>query len=120
MTLYNDPTIAVQRTELNTRTIMTNTTGIGTIGNGRKVVTTAGTAVTLGSSTTIRYVVIAAEADNTGVIAVGGATVVAALATRQGVFLNASDVIGFPIDNLADVYIDSTVNGDGVTFTYFA
>ena len=91
---------------------------ISSIADNRKVVTTAGTAVALAASTTCKYVVIAAEADNTGVIAVGGSTVVATLATRRGIPLNAGEKIGFPIDNLADVYIDSTVNGDGVTFTY--
>jgi len=32
--------------------------------------------------------------------------------------LNAGDSIVIPIDNLSDVYIDSTVSGEGVTFTY--
>ena len=94
--------------------------GAEAIGDGRKVVTTAATAEALASSTTVRYVVITAESDNTGTIAVGGATVVAALSTRRGIPLTAGESIGFPIDNLADVYIDSTVNGDGVTFIYLS
>jgi hypothetical protein len=127
MTLYNDPTIAVQRTELNTRnsstylgTIATNTTNIATIGDGRKVVASAGTRETLAASTACKYVVITAEADNTGAIVVGAVTCVATLATRRGYLLNAGEGIGFPIDNLADVYLDSTVTGDGVTFIYMA
>lgn len=88
------------------------------IGDGRKVVTTAGTRVTLAASTAAKQVIITAETDNTGLIVVGGTTVVASLATRQGVPLNAGDTIALEIDNLNDVNLDSTVNGDGVTFTY--
>ena len=91
----------------------------GTIGDNRKVVTTAGTAVALASTTAIKRVYIQAETDNTGVIVVGASTVVASLSTRRGIALNAGDVLTLDIDDLADVYIDSTVNGDGVTFTYY-
>jgi len=90
-----------------------------TIADGRRVVTTAGTRVALAAaSTPCKFVVITAETDNTGNITVGSSTVVAALATRQGIPLAADDSIGFPIDNLTDVYLDSTINGDGVTFVY--
>lgn len=92
----------------------------GTIGDGRKVVTTAGTAVALATTTAIKRVYIQAETDNTGVIVVGASTVVASLATRRGVALNAGDTLTLDIDDIADVFIDSTVNGDGVTFTYYA
>lgn len=98
------------------QTVSANTT----IGDGRKVVTTAGTRVTLASSTACKQVAITAETDNTGIVVVGGSTVVAALATRQGVPLYAGDSITLDLDNLADIYIDSTVNGDGVTYVYFA
>lgn len=91
------------------------TTGIA---NGRKVTVSAGTAVALASSTSAKWVVITAETDNTGYVVVGGSGVIAALATRQGVPLMAGDSVALPIDNLADVYIDSLVSGDGVTFTY--
>lgn len=92
------------------------TTGIA---NGRKVTVSAGTAVALATSTTAKWVTVQAETDNTGIVVVGGSGVVAALATRQGIALYAGDSYGpIPIDNLADVYIDTTVSGDGVTFTY--
>lgn len=91
------------------------TTGLNT---GRKVVTTAGTAVAIASSTTCKWVAITAETDNTGYIVVGDSGVIASLSTREGVPLNAGDSIVIPIDNLSDVYIDSTVSGEGVTFTY--
>ena len=92
---------------------------ITSIGDGRKVVAAAGTRLALATSTACKGVIINAETDNTGLIVVGGATVVAALATRQGTPLQAGDSIVLEIDDLADVYIDSTVTGDGVTFTYF-
>lgn len=87
--------------------------------DGRKVVTTAGTAVALGTTTAIKKIYVQAETDNTGVIVIGNSTVVASLATRRGIALNAGDTIEIDIYDLADLYIDSTVNGDGVTFTYF-
>ncbi len=89
-----------------------------TIGDVRAVVTTAGTRVDLASSTASRVVVITAETDNTGTIVVGGSTVVAVLATRRGTPLSPGDSVSINIDNLSDVKLDSTVSGDGVTFTY--
>ena len=89
-----------------------------TIGDNRKVVTTAGTRVALAASTLVKTVIITAETDNTGDVVVGGATVEAALATRQGTPLDPGDSIILNIDDLADIYLDSAVSGDGVTFTY--
>lgn len=90
-----------------------------TVGDGRKVVTTAGTREQLGSVTTCRRIIIVAETDNTGTIVVGGASCVAALATRRGVPLEAGDSIEVFVQELADIYLDSTVSGDGVTYLYF-
>jgi len=92
-----------------------NITGIG---DGRKVVTTAATRVTLASSTTAKVVIITAETDNTDYIVVGGSTVVAALATRKGTPLNPGDSVTLEVDDLADVYLDAMVSGEGCTFTY--
>jgi len=91
------------------------TTGIG---HGVKIVTTAGTDVVLAESTAAKWVTIQAQTDNTGLIAVGGSGVDATEATGTGVALAAGESITLPIDNLADIYIDSTVNGEGVRFTY--
>lgn len=87
-------------------------------GDGRKVVTTAGTRVVLAASTPCKWVKVTAETDNTGVIVLGLSTVVAALATRRGTPLYAGDTAVMPIDDLANAYIDSTVSTDGVTFVY--
>ena len=92
---------------------------ISTIGDGRKVVAAAGTAEALAASTACEKVDIQAELDNTGVIVVGGSTVVATAATRRGIALRAGDSYCLEVDNLADVYIDAEVNGEGVTYTYF-
>lgn len=92
--------------------------GVTGIGDGRKVVTTAGTRVTLAAATTAKWAVITAETDNTGVIVVGGTGVVAALATRQGTPLYAGESVTLPCDDLNDINLDSTVSGDGVTFLY--
>ena len=89
------------------------------IADGRKTVTTAGTRVTLASSTACKQVIITAETDNTGYVVVGGSTVVAALATRSGTPLNPGDSIAIEISNLSNVYLDAVVSTDGVTYTYF-
>lgn len=85
--------------------------------DGRKTVTAAGTAERLVSSTTpAAGVIITAETNNTGVMTVGDSTVVAAVGTRRGTPLYAGESVSFPISDLYDVYLDTTVNGDGVTF----
>lgn len=91
------------------------------IGDGRTVVTTAGTRVQLSTlSVPCNKVEIIAETDNTGVIVVGGTTVVAILATRRGVPLNAGDVHTITdVDNLNKIWIDATVNLEGVSYEYF-
>lgn len=91
------------------------TTGIG---HGVTTVTTAGTDVALAASTAAKWVIVQAQTDNTGLIAVGATGVDATVATGNGVLLAAGQVVVLPIDNLADVFIDSTVNGDGVRYTY--
>lgn len=93
-----------------------DTTGIG---HGIKTVTTAGTDVRLVSQITwAKWVTIQAQTDNTGSIAVGGSGVDATVATGTGVLLSAGEMITIPCEDLYDIYIDSTVNGDGVRFTY--
>ena len=90
-----------------------------TIGHGVKTVATAGTDEALAGSTACKKVVIQAQTDNTGVIAVGASGVDATVATGTGVLLEAGDILELDIANLASVYIDATIDGDGVRFTYF-
>ena len=88
------------------------------IGDGVTTVTTAGTDVVLAGSTAAKIVIIQAQTDNTSVIAVGATGVDATVATGTGIILYPGETITLPIDNLADVYIDSLVNGEGVRYLY--
>jgi len=90
------------------------------IGDGRETVDAAGTAQAIvTSSTAAKYVKITAETDNTDIIAVGGSTVVESDSTRRGMPLYAGDSTPWiPCDDLADIYIDAAVTGEGVTFIY--
>jgi len=92
---------------------------ITALGHGVKTVTSAGTDLALASSTACKRVVIQAQTDNTGLIAVGATGVDATEATGTGIILYAGDTITIETDNLADIFIDSTVNGEGVRFTYY-
>jgi 2-succinyl-5-enolpyruvyl-6-hydroxy-3-cyclohexene-1-carboxylate synthase len=91
---------------------------MSSIGHGVKTVTTAGTDVVLASSTKVSWVIVQAQTDNTGMIAVGSSGVDATVATGTGVALEAGEMVSFPIDDLAEVYVDSTVNGDGVRYMW--
>jgi hypothetical protein len=88
--------------------------------DGNKLVTTAGTAVVLAASTLAKWVTIQAYRSNTGYVAVGGSTVLASatVGTGRGISLAASESVTLPIANLNTVYVDSTVNGEGVRYTY--
>jgi len=88
------------------------------LGHGVTTVTTAGTDVVLAASTACKWVIIQAQTDNTNKIAVGAIGVDATIATGTGVVLDPGDSITLLVDNLADVYIDSLVNGEGVRYTY--
>lgn len=84
-----------------------------TIYNGKKTVTTAGTRVTLASSQAILSgVTIKALAANTGTIYVGDGSVT----STTGYALAPGDSVFMEIANLATVNLDSSVNGEGVTY----
>lgn len=92
---------------------------VGSLGQGRKTVAETGKAVQLTTTTTqCNWVVVTAETDNTGIITVGGKGVKAKLEEREGLPLEKGDSITIPVGDLTQVYIDTTVNGDGVTFMY--
>lgn len=101
--------------------IYVSSSGVATsIGDGRQIVTTAGTRVALAASTAVKEVTITAETDNTDLVVVGGATVVAALATRRGTPLFPGDSTTIAADNLAEVYIDAMISTEGCTYSYLA
>ena len=90
----------------------------GTIGDGRQVVPTPGTAVALAASTPIKVVTISAETNNTNPVTVGSSTVVGAEATRRGTPLYAGDSVTVEASNLDEVFIDAITATEGVTYTY--
>ena len=93
--------------------------GVTGIGHGTKVVTTAGTDVALAATTAAKYVMIQAQTDNTNAIAVGGSGVDAVVATGTGLLLYAGEWSPWiPCDNLADIFIDSLADGEGVRYIY--
>lgn len=80
--------------------------------NGKTTVTTAGTRVVLAASTTSKSVTIKALSTNTGFIYVGNSTV----SSTNGFQLLASDSVSMDISNLNTINIDSSVNGEGVSY----
>ena len=91
---------------------------IAGIGDGVKTVASAGTAEALSTTQNAKWVTIQAQTDNTGVIAVGGSGVLATVATGTGVALAAGESFTIPANDLKNIYIDATVSGDGVRYTY--
>ena len=84
-----------------------------TLRNGQKYVTTAGTQVALASSTAIYHsVTIMAQAGNSGNIYIGDSSV----SSSNGYILDAGDTIEIQIANLSTIYVDSSVNGEGVSY----
>ena len=93
-------------------------TPVASMVDGRKVVASAGTAeaVTAASEPFVDCDV-QAEEDNTGDVVIGSSTVVANLATRRGTLLTPSSNYHFAKSNdLANIFIDVEISGDGVIF----
>lgn len=97
-----------------TGTVSTSESAPTTVGNGKKTVATAGTRVTLSSSTICKSVTIKALIANTGTIYIGDTSV----AASNGFALLAGESISLDIANLTTVNLDSSVNGEGVTYVY--
>ena len=90
--------------------------GFSELNGGIETVDAAGTAQVLASSTKCKRVSVKAELDNTGNIFVGGSDV--DKTTKNGIILDAGEAWIFYVDNLAKIYIDASVTGDGVHYTY--
>lgn len=92
----------------------------GTIGNGAtKTVAAAATPEQLtGSSTPCRAVYLRAPASNTGVVGWGGSGI--AGSGGNGPQLGPGDEVWIPIDNANKIYLSSSVNGEGVKWSYVA
>jgi anti-sigma factor RsiW len=88
-----------------------------TIISGRKTIATAGVRETLvASSTPAKQIVITALNSNTGEIWVGDNTVSGDAGSQKGNPLFAGESIVLEINDAQKVYLDATVNGEGVTF----
>lgn len=79
---------------------------------GKTTVTTAGTRVVLASTQAITSVTVKALAANTGTIYVGNVGV----SSANGFQLAAKESVSLDITDLATLYIDSSVSGEGVTY----
>lgn len=77
--------------------------------------TNAGTAIQLAVDQACREVRVTAKPANTGDVYVGGSTVAAA---SNGGTLGAGDAIVLAVSNLNLVWIDVSVNGEGVDYLY--
>ena len=85
------------------------------IGDGSKVVTSAGTRETLSDNVTACWkVLITAKRGNTNRVWVGGATV----AVDRGKPLVPLQQIWLEVDDLKKIYIDVDTNGEGVDYLY--
>ena len=89
-------------------------TGHSSIASGQN--DTVGTsAEVLTSSTACKHVDLMAAVANTGIIYVGGSGVTAA----TGIALYPGDVYSVDIDDLNDVYVIATVDGENIQYTYY-
>ena len=84
------------------------------VGSGQKTVATAGTAVSLSSTTAVTGVSVKALRGNTGNIYIGDSSV----DSTNGLVLERGASVDISIDDIADVYIDSDNNGEGVSFIF--
>ena len=83
------------------------------ITDGVKTVATAGTQETLVSgSTPCNEVIIQALATNASDVFIGGSTI----AAGRGVALGAGEVLTLGLDDAFKVWVDVTVNGQGVSY----
>ena len=89
--------------------------GHSTIGHGNNTAVSNSTAEVLTTSTACKHIDIMAAIANTGIIYVGGNGVTAA----TGVALYAGDVYSVDMDNLNDVYVISSVDGEDVQWVYY-
>lgn len=89
------------------------------IGDGLQLIAASGTAEALGSSTPCRLVVVSARPENTDVVVVGASTVVAAAGTRRGISLSPGQSVSLRVTDIANLFVDAVVTGEGVSYVYF-
>jgi hypothetical protein len=67
------------------------------------------------SGTPCKHVDIMAHIDNTGIIYVGGSTVT----NSTGIALYAGDVYSVDIDDVSDIYVMASVDGEDVAYVHY-
>jgi hypothetical protein len=83
--------------------------------SGQKTITTAGTAEKLGTQDISGPLMIKALDTNTSVVALGNVS--EDVTVSNGLRLEAGDVVVFDfVGNLASLWLDSAVNGEGVSW----
>lgn len=88
-------------------------------GSGVKTVAVAGTAVALRGATPCQQVMLRARRSNAGLVYVGPSTVTRdEAALTGGLQLAAGDMIAFPVDDLANVFVNGAL-GDGVSYLWW-
>ena len=90
---------------------VTSSTAPTSISHNKTSVTTAGTRVQM-PTFACQSVTVKALVANTGLIYIGGSTV----SSTNGFQLSAGDSVSMDISNVNVLYIDSSVNGEGVSW----
>lgn len=98
----------VEDTSGNTCIRILETLPSSTLLSGTKT-TTAGNAVAIASSTSCKSVLVQAKSANTGTVKLGNSSL-------QYIEMTAGDSISIDIDNLNKVYIDVTVDNEGINY----
>lgn len=80
--------------------------------NGKKTISANGTQEIIAAAQSVTQITIRALAGNTNPVFIGDADV----SSTTGLALAAGETVTFPVGNLADVWVDVTTNGEGVTF----
>jgi len=94
--------------------------GYRNMASGNVTVATAGTKVALANtSTQVKRLDITANYTNTDMVTIGGSGVVGAASGRKGVPIAPGNTYTFYVTDLALVYVDSVVNGEGASYNYF-
>jgi hypothetical protein len=90
-----------------------------TFGHGIATVDAAGTDEPISATPlAVKWVIFQAIPGQAGNIALGGAGVDATASTGTGIVLYEGDSVSFGPCDLADVYQDATITGNGVRYTY--
>ena len=82
--------------------------------SGQTIVTAAGTQEAIGGNVDVRNLIVIADPDNSGNIYVGPSTV----DSSTGIKLPAGGILPCGNVNLSEIYIDSDVSGEGISYYY--